>query len=616
MKKYDIFISYRREGGSETAQLVHDRLRAAGYRVFFDMETMRSGPFNEQLYAVIDRCTDVIVVLSPGACTPRPETKEDWLRMEIAHALQQHKNVIPLMIRGFTFAEIPPLPPDMEPLRMQHGVEASPEHFDAVMAKLQKVLLRSRPKFFRPSHMWLSIGVLVFALSGFLLWQETQIFTPTPTPFPASTREKSLVNEALSYAGIFLQYTDLQHEGFRKFLDECSNAVLDGMDAEKWENLKKYGAYYRGQMRAFESGMQPLGDLAAALRETPIAVADLRAMHGLLGQQAADMEKSIDSVLQVMQPGALFPASVLRTCIELYTQWNVQSARVQWYAFCAFLLPIDDAALAPFKQQTLPNLPFMYAEFKTLERDPATCKAQQEAAFNQMQQILTDIGAAIGDTNKINFLLEKRVDALVAKAAQQVPAHLAATQQQNLENKQKELEQQTKKLQDLSAQAAQKGTVQESDAPGAIWNKMLLLLRVGRKEQALVNLQAFEKKQRLAGEDATGYTKAASMFIQQQIPAQPQEGGVFTYRGGALVFGFANHASHSSLQIGDIIRSIDNEPVENARQFATLKKMRVGKDFFLQVLRLNASGELQTLRLKVLAADPPIGVVSLKVDEE
>ena len=36
-EKYDIFISYRREGGYDTAQLLYDRLTQMRYRVSFDL---------------------------------------------------------------------------------------------------------------------------------------------------------------------------------------------------------------------------------------------------------------------------------------------------------------------------------------------------------------------------------------------------------------------------------------------------------------------------------------------------------------------------------------------------------------------------------------------------
>ena len=50
MDKYQIFISYRREGGAELAGRITDQLKSLGYKVFFDVETMRSGKFNTRYY--------------------------------------------------------------------------------------------------------------------------------------------------------------------------------------------------------------------------------------------------------------------------------------------------------------------------------------------------------------------------------------------------------------------------------------------------------------------------------------------------------------------------------------------------------------------------------------
>ena len=56
---YDIFISYPRDA-FESANLFATRLKALGYRVFFDVESMNPGKFNEQLLDVISKCKDVI----------------------------------------------------------------------------------------------------------------------------------------------------------------------------------------------------------------------------------------------------------------------------------------------------------------------------------------------------------------------------------------------------------------------------------------------------------------------------------------------------------------------------------------------------------------------------
>ncbi|MBR5187568.1 MAG: toll/interleukin-1 receptor domain-containing protein, partial [Clostridia bacterium] len=67
MKKSSIFISYRREGGEFTAKILNDRLTSLGYSVFFDLETLRSGDFNTDLYQAIDACDDFLIILSPNA---------------------------------------------------------------------------------------------------------------------------------------------------------------------------------------------------------------------------------------------------------------------------------------------------------------------------------------------------------------------------------------------------------------------------------------------------------------------------------------------------------------------------------------------------------------------
>ena len=46
---YDIFISYRRKGGYETAKHLFDLLSRDGYKVSFDIDTLRNGDFDISL---------------------------------------------------------------------------------------------------------------------------------------------------------------------------------------------------------------------------------------------------------------------------------------------------------------------------------------------------------------------------------------------------------------------------------------------------------------------------------------------------------------------------------------------------------------------------------------
>lgn len=138
-----IFISYRRDGGETMSMLLHDRLTAEGYRVFLDVESLRSGKFNTALLDVIEKCQDVLLVLPPNALD-RCQDEEDWVRREIVHAMACRKNIIPIMMRGFEFPKN--LPGEMADIVYYNGIEANMSLFPATMEKLMTRFLKSRPE--------------------------------------------------------------------------------------------------------------------------------------------------------------------------------------------------------------------------------------------------------------------------------------------------------------------------------------------------------------------------------------------------------------------------------------------------------------------------------------
>ena len=142
--KYDIFISYRRDGGDTLAQLIYDRLTDRGYSVFLDIESLRSGKFNEKLFSVIDECRDVVVILPPDSLE-RCRNEGDWLFLELTHALQERKNIIPVMMKGFEWPD--DMPEGLEELPDFNGIQDSKDYFDAVIDKMT-TLLQSRPVLF------------------------------------------------------------------------------------------------------------------------------------------------------------------------------------------------------------------------------------------------------------------------------------------------------------------------------------------------------------------------------------------------------------------------------------------------------------------------------------
>ena len=139
--KYQIFISYRRDGGASLARLLEYKLTDRGFKVFFDVESLRSGDFNTALFEKIAECTDVLVVLPPHGLD-RCVDPDDWVRLEIARALKLEKNVIPIMMRNFKFPNV--LPEDIDAIRTKNGVEANNQYFDATIDLLISKRLHSK----------------------------------------------------------------------------------------------------------------------------------------------------------------------------------------------------------------------------------------------------------------------------------------------------------------------------------------------------------------------------------------------------------------------------------------------------------------------------------------
>ena len=145
--KYDIFISYRREGGYDTAKHLNDLLVRDGYKVSFDIDTLRSGNFDTQLLSRIDQCKDFILIVDQQAfertLDPNFDPKNDWLRCELAYALKKGKNIIPIFLSGVNgFPNN--LPADIEGVTMKNGPEYNKFYFNDFYKVLKQRFLHSK----------------------------------------------------------------------------------------------------------------------------------------------------------------------------------------------------------------------------------------------------------------------------------------------------------------------------------------------------------------------------------------------------------------------------------------------------------------------------------------
>lgn len=93
--RYDIFISYRRDGGAQYARILQLMLIQRGYKVFLDYDELRDGTFGDRIVAAIKAAPVFMPVLSADSMT-RCVNEGDWVRKEILLAAHEGKHFVPI----------------------------------------------------------------------------------------------------------------------------------------------------------------------------------------------------------------------------------------------------------------------------------------------------------------------------------------------------------------------------------------------------------------------------------------------------------------------------------------------------------------------------------------
>lgn len=217
-----VFISYRRDGGAEQARLIYDSLVQRGFRqedVFLDVEHLGGGHFDAAILKQIDASSDVIALISDQS-VQRCRQNEDWVRLELAHAIRQGKNIVPVMPAGFRWPE-EPLPEDLAGLSTFNGVNYSHEYFAACMGKLLK-LLTARPAR-RLSRRAMIAGGL--AVAGAALAGLAAAWRPRPQAAAPPTTPAVLDPLSLQWYGFGQR---LQDAAWREFRVQDGVTMYDG----------------------------------------------------------------------------------------------------------------------------------------------------------------------------------------------------------------------------------------------------------------------------------------------------------------------------------------------------------------------------------------------------
>lgn len=96
-----VFISYRRTN-LPWALFIYQNLTMHGYDVFFDYLSIDSGNFEKVILDNIRARAHFLIIITPSALE-RCNEPGDWLRREIETAIDEKRNIVPLIVESFDF---------------------------------------------------------------------------------------------------------------------------------------------------------------------------------------------------------------------------------------------------------------------------------------------------------------------------------------------------------------------------------------------------------------------------------------------------------------------------------------------------------------------------------
>lgn len=616
--KYDIFISYRRTS-FESANLIAEKLRSAGYSVFFDVETLRSGKFNEQLLTVIEQCKDFIIVL-PENALDRCNDPEDWVRREVCHAMLHQKNIIPIMLTNFKWPD--PMPQAMEELRNYQAISASShEYFDLSMQRLTGYLISKPHKKYQKPLLRATLIVAILAVCAVIGYYSLRLMA-----IPVCTDTANTVTQGMGVINLLGETNqNLQKEWDKFCLKQHSTTNKpEKTDALKSDMLKAIN-HYQEEINKLQT-QQPTPEFVTDNYKTfllglyDVNMTELAAFVQTYHSMFDDMNHQIEFLKGRMDDNDF--SSLNLNMAKVNFEGFQYSMNSLYYGYLELLSLLPSESLNLYKQLSphwghFPNgigttlskeeyQRFQENEmnkFEALIKDTEVKVAKTEGDLEELGQRLENLENTVkpqsGNEQKTTSentndksQLETRKEALKAK-------------QQYVESQKKQLEELDKKYVETYQRMKEKCQLDEKDDQSYMWGKMLhwanfMTTIVDSRKQmeqkgvystssitpelALADLNSLLSCYQTYHPEAKIYLPAMKAFYKEVAQGKRPLAGV-------LVFGFKDDAVHPLLKAGDIIITRNETSIVKYEDLQ--KAIKVNKTGPVTFLRLSSDGVLK-----------------------
>lgn len=155
--KYDVFISYRRDGGGEFARSIKAGLELRGYSVFLDFDELKDGIFDDRILEAIEAAPVFLFILSSHSLD-RCAEEGDWVRKEVEYAYSLDRHIIPVNKDG----AFDGLPDDLPPVLSE--VFSHNQYSDIMLgqlfeASMEKMIVERIAPFVKRPRKWFHYAV-------------------------------------------------------------------------------------------------------------------------------------------------------------------------------------------------------------------------------------------------------------------------------------------------------------------------------------------------------------------------------------------------------------------------------------------------------------------------
>lgn len=633
-EKYDIFISYRRDGGYETAQLLYDSLKQLGYRVSFDMETLRGGKFNEQLYGRIEQCSDVLAIMSKNSLALRENREDDWFRLEIAHALKHGKNIVPVFLRDFKFPDKKTLPPDIAEIVDFNGVVAAQEHYDSTVKKISEKF-NAKPR----RSKWKIIGLALFlllAVSGIGIWKNFD----TLFPYPFTAEQKNEVNAWVGQMGMLCASYNDYISAASDFLNSVRLSMDSGSRRSYDDAVPLFEHRVKIAKQKFDAAAIEIKQLLGRPNCMPTDVAGALMFIESCAMDFVGAEETVRYLEHIADPA--FPCAKHNRYKALELKVNDRKLQVEIFAYSVMgvFYKVSQSSLEEFMKMArewthIPHLGEAnewlkdekaienklevllnrYAEtvgeLQTILGDQTAALAKDEIDFNAL---LTNIGSTPEQSEKMldamNYctLLQNDENPTEAKfksyREKLVEAGMSAGQADSMVLKLREMIALRQKLlktneaiEEKKDKAAQKFAPLDTDEVGTLWGKTLRFMSLKMPDEAKKCISVLRRKSVADFPPAALDAAEAFFFSKVDLP----------FKEGLLVCMFEPPATtHAIYKIGDIITAVDGIACKKFEDY----RAKAGRSY--TIYRRDANGVFKQMVLTMPEGQPRVALVNIK----